>query len=1035
MYEQTMNNDVTLTGGENPLLAGRYQVVSQLGIGGMGSVWLAEDTQLDNKPFAVKMLPSILVSNKRAYRQLKDEAIVAMKLVHPNIVQIRAFEENNGNPFLVMDYIEGQTLDDYLAEKGKLTEDETVRILKPIAGALDYAHGEGVVHRDVKPANVMIRKDGHPYILDFGIAREIQETMTRVTGKLSSGTLLYMSPEQLRGQPPKAAQDVYSFAAMAYECLKGEPPFSRGQIEYQILNEQPERLPNDIRMSAAIMRGLSKEPEHRPNLCVEVLLDFSAKRPPIHVGEQAYTTPTRLTPPTVAKPQAPQKSNVAGTLIPIVCIIVALVTLGGVMWHRNVQRQEEARRRAVAAQQEEAARRQREAEERQAKEVALKKAQEEQLAKEKREEEDRKAKAEAWRLEEEKRSLERELARQKEEETRAAEAERAAKAVRENVKSDNAKALQEARDALDLVSKAPKQYGGSVATKLTQDQQDLLTPLYLEMMEKESEYAQSLYMFTENHPDVKMKKNGRDMATAKFISVVSILQDGLSTTSSAQDSQKAIHVLYKEPLRYETVAMLLSIEQRKLLSPVFQELVLIEAELKRLRKVYTDVNPKVVGTRQLEQEILTKFKALVKQCLDNKQVTYDEYIVKDGDTFAGIAYAHGTTVKSLKALNGLVDFRIRVGQRLKVPKQGDAKRIKWNKSLLNVRGASSIGAGTRGGSSYGDASTESMVMGTLWWLYGRQNPDGSWGKDEDKYRIGSITALALLTFLAHGEGYEPGKASQNDFAKAVNSGVRYLASSIRSDSAYNNALVQGDDRMKSSFLLVSYALCEAYGMTGDKKCGEIAYSCLEKIIVSISKDRKIACENQIQTFSLTRLAYMVLCMGDFVGLHPENISDCKKTLEKWIGRVFNADPRGITKQEFLMSLSCFSIFNRLDPMWLPESIRLNPYVAEPKNQDTEINFNVTTYLYYAGMKSDATHSDVQLWQTWNTKMKKFYADASIVLGEKIMDAKGKAHAQRYWDRNKISPDDYVFAETCMTALQLMVYYRYPTSLLLDTEGE
>ena len=203
MTENTINDAMTMQGGaEGTLLAGRYRVVRQLGQGGMGSVWLAEDRQLDNKQFAIKMLPSILVSNKRAYRQLKDEALVAMKLTHPNIVTLRAFEENNGNPFLVMDYIEGRTLDDYLAEKGKLSEDETTRLLTSIAAALDYAHSKGVVHRDVKPGNVMIAKDGTPYILDFGIAREIQETMTRVTGKLSSGTLLYMSPEQLNGDPP-----------------------------------------------------------------------------------------------------------------------------------------------------------------------------------------------------------------------------------------------------------------------------------------------------------------------------------------------------------------------------------------------------------------------------------------------------------------------------------------------------------------------------------------------------------------------------------------------------------------------------------------------------------------------------------------------------------------------------------------------------------------------------------------------------------------------------------------------------------------
>ena len=273
MYAQTMNNDVTLSGGENPLLAGRYQVVRPLGAGGMGSVYLVEDTQLDNKLFAVKLLPSILVANKRAYRQLKDEALVAMKLVHPNIMQIRAFEENNGNPFLVMDYIEGQTLDDYIADKGTLTEEETVRLLKPVAAALDYAHGEGVVHRDIKPANVMIRKDGRPFILDFGIAREIQETMTRVTGKFSSGTLLYMSPEQVNGALPASPQDVYSFAAMIYECLKGEPPFVRGQIEYQILNNPPPPLPEGVLPSlvSAIMRGLAKKPEDRPETCGSML--------------------------------------------------------------------------------------------------------------------------------------------------------------------------------------------------------------------------------------------------------------------------------------------------------------------------------------------------------------------------------------------------------------------------------------------------------------------------------------------------------------------------------------------------------------------------------------------------------------------------------------------------------------------------------------------------------------------------------------------------------------------------------------------
>lgn len=271
MTANTIGSVVTLAGCEGTLLANRYRIVRQLGQGGMGSVWLAEDTQLDNRPFAIKMLPPVFVANRRAYRQLKDEALVAMKLTHPNIVTLRAFEENNGNPFLVMDYIDGLTLDNCLEEWQTLSEEQAVALLQPVADAIDYAHRQGVVHRDIKPGNIMVREDGTPFVLDFGISREMQETMTRVTGKLSSGTLLYMSPEQLTGAPPKKEQDVYSFAATVYECVKGAPPFDRGQIEYQILNTQPPPLPLGCSLAEFVMAGLEKDPGARPATCLEVL--------------------------------------------------------------------------------------------------------------------------------------------------------------------------------------------------------------------------------------------------------------------------------------------------------------------------------------------------------------------------------------------------------------------------------------------------------------------------------------------------------------------------------------------------------------------------------------------------------------------------------------------------------------------------------------------------------------------------------------------------------------------------------------------
>ena len=349
MTSNTINTAPTIAeNAEGTLLAGRYRIVRQLGQGGMGSVWLAEDTLLDGKPFAIKMLPAILVANKRAYRQLKDEALVAMKLTHPNIVTLRAFEENDGNPFLVMDYVDGQTLDDYLADKGGLPEADVLRILRPIAAALDYAHGEGVVHRDVKPANVMIRKDGHPFILDFGIAREIQETMTRVTGKLSSGTLLYMSPEQLNGASPKPAQDVYSFAAMVYECLKGEAPFARGQIEYQILNNPPPPLVGrgvlDAPLAASVMAGLAKKPEDRPASCTAILGGKTVVSPKDAGAVALVATETGSSP----VPRPNERKSDGGWKVLLAAAL--LVLAGGAWYYHHLQQEREEVRLAAERQ-------------------------------------------------------------------------------------------------------------------------------------------------------------------------------------------------------------------------------------------------------------------------------------------------------------------------------------------------------------------------------------------------------------------------------------------------------------------------------------------------------------------------------------------------------------------------------------------------------------------------------------------------------------------------------------------------------------
>lgn len=204
------------------ILARRYRVVKELGRGGMGTVYLAEDAHLENRKVAIKMPSPILARNPRALQALKREASLAMQLSHPHIVTLRAFEQGDDGVFLVMDYVSGKTLEQILVERDKLIEEEAIRIFTPIAQALDYAHSRKVIHRDIKPSNILIADDGTPYIMDFGVAREMKDTYTRITGKSdTSGTLPYMSPEQLRGEQPSPAQDIYSFAAtLLFFCLQ-----------------------------------------------------------------------------------------------------------------------------------------------------------------------------------------------------------------------------------------------------------------------------------------------------------------------------------------------------------------------------------------------------------------------------------------------------------------------------------------------------------------------------------------------------------------------------------------------------------------------------------------------------------------------------------------------------------------------------------------------------------------------------------------------------------------------------------------------
>ena len=244
------------------LLGNRYRLESELGRGGMGVVYKAFDTKLE-RAVAIKLLPEALARNTKAVKLLKQEANISLTLTHPNIVRLINFEETDSEVYLVMEYIEGESLADMLLEKKKLSADEALGISRQVLEALSYAHTKKVVHRDLKPANIIITPQGEAKVLDFGIARLIKETMTKLTGTTAtSGTLLYMAPEQLQGGMHQDGRvDIWAFGIVLYEMLTGGTPFNS---DYMILHEPIKSIQGIPEWINGIIKGcLIKNPDDR----------------------------------------------------------------------------------------------------------------------------------------------------------------------------------------------------------------------------------------------------------------------------------------------------------------------------------------------------------------------------------------------------------------------------------------------------------------------------------------------------------------------------------------------------------------------------------------------------------------------------------------------------------------------------------------------------------------------------------------------------------------------------------------------------
>ena len=247
---------MTLTTGTR---LGRYEIRSKIGEGGMGEVYLAQDTKLD-RTVAIKVLPADLANDQSRMRRFTQEARTASSLSHPNVAHIYEIEEIEGMHFIAMEYIEGETLREKLA-RAPLDLHEILEISIQIAAALSAAHAAAITHRDIKPDNVMLRHDGYVKVLDFGLAKLSEppaiagghnveaEALTRAKIKTDPGTVMgtvgYMSPEQARGQPVDPRTDIWSLGVVIFQMISGHLPFegsSNSDVIAAILSKEPPPL-------------------------------------------------------------------------------------------------------------------------------------------------------------------------------------------------------------------------------------------------------------------------------------------------------------------------------------------------------------------------------------------------------------------------------------------------------------------------------------------------------------------------------------------------------------------------------------------------------------------------------------------------------------------------------------------------------------------------------------------------------------------------------------------------------------------------
>jgi serine/threonine protein kinase len=353
-------------------LFGRYRLDRILGRGGMGIVWLAYDEKLE-RAVALKFLPELVVRDKLAIADLKRETRRCLDLTHANIVRVYDFVEDDarGLAAISMEYVDGDNLSNLRADRDHrcFEVDELRPSIRQLCAALEYAHAEAkVAHRDLKPANLMRNESGALKITDFGIARSLVDSVSRVSaggGGASSGTLVYMSPQQSQGRAATSLDDLYALGATLYDLLTGRPPFFTGNIMHQLENTVPPTIaerraelgvngePVPPEWEETIAACLSKDPACRPQSAGEVayrlgLVETYERRRAAEIPRPETIRVGGLPPRKAAEePSSPPQSGgrKKGLLVVVVLLIAGLAAAG--WWYgMEAPRREAARRRS-----------------------------------------------------------------------------------------------------------------------------------------------------------------------------------------------------------------------------------------------------------------------------------------------------------------------------------------------------------------------------------------------------------------------------------------------------------------------------------------------------------------------------------------------------------------------------------------------------------------------------------------------------------------------------------------------------------------